>query len=153
MKKNCEKFMEQFLALDKNEHLSFEMIFHLLLCSECRTYVRLFTKAEKLVAKQENLNTNVFNDNSVDDLTILQNIFPNNDKIKKVHIYNWIFIGTLLLACMILCSFFMNKYIPQLQELWFVFIAAVICTYCLIFIAMNLDFFIKLSDTHEYSVS
>lgn len=152
MKLTCEDFMKKYLSLDKNEFLSFDMIFHLLFCEKCRTIVRSFSKAEKLVYHTEKKNCYQTCKSSINNFEILQSIYKDKMKIHKIHIFNWIFIGVILLICMIFCSIFMNRYIPQMQNVWFVFVAAVICTYCVIFVGMNMDFFIKLTDTHNISI-
>lgn len=152
MKMTCENFMEKYLSLDKNEILPLDMLFHLLFCEECRTMVRRFSKAEKITWQTEEQNCHKTYENSINDNEILQKIFKGDIKNHKVHLFNWIFIGIVLLICMTFCSIFMNIYIPQMQNVWFVFVAAVICTYCVIFVGMNMDFFVKLTDTHNLSI-
>ena len=153
MKMTCENFMEKYLLLDKNEFLPLNMIVHLLFCNECRTVVRKFSKAEKLTAQMEQRECKINYENSINNFDILQKIFKDDMKIHKVHLYNWIFIGIILLICMVFCSIILNRFIPQMQNVWFVFIAAVICTYCVIFVGMNMDFFVKLTDTNSLDLS
>ena len=149
MKVICENFMEKFLLLDKNEILPLSMTFHLLFCEECRTIVRKFSKAEKLTYQMEQRDCKKNSENSIKNFEILLNVFKDDIKIHKVHLFNWISIGIILLICMVFCSIFLNRFIPQMQNVWFVFIAAVICTYCVIFVGMNMDFFVKLTDTNS----
>ena len=44
----CEKIMDTFLALDKDERLPLSVSLHLLACPHCRSQVRLLTRAEHL---------------------------------------------------------------------------------------------------------
>ena len=153
MKMTCENFMEKYLLLDKNEFLPLNMTVHILFCNECRTVVRKFSKAEKLTAQMEQRECKINYENSINNFEIMQKIFKDDMKIHKVHFYNWIFIGIILLICMVFCSIILNRFIPQMQNVWFVFIAAVICTYCVIFVGMNMDFFVKLTDTNSLDLS
>ena len=153
MKMTCENFMEKYLLLDKNEFLPLNMTVHLLFCNECRTVVRKFSKAEKLTAQMEQRECKINYENSINNFEILQKILKDDIKIHKVHLYNWIFIGIILLICMVFCSIILNRFIPQMQNVWFVFIATVICTYCVIFVGMNMDFFVKLTDTNSLDLS
>lgn len=149
----CKNFMDNYMLLDKNQVLPLNMIIHLLFCEECRTIVRKFSKAEKLTFQVEQKKCRQTCENSINNFEILQKIFKDDMKIHKVHLYNWIFIGIILLICMVFCSIILNRFIPQMQNVWFVFIATVICTYCVIFVGMNMDFFVKLTDTNSLDLS
>ena len=47
MTKQCEKVMNNFLELDKNQKIPLHITAHLLFCKECRSKVRVLTLAEK----------------------------------------------------------------------------------------------------------
>lgn len=46
----CEKAMDRYLRLDKDERVPFGVTVHLIACPACRTAVRRLTKAERAVA-------------------------------------------------------------------------------------------------------
>ena len=45
-KEKCDRIMDSFLELDKNQKIPFRITWHLLTCKKCRTQVRLCTLAE-----------------------------------------------------------------------------------------------------------
>ena len=88
MKVICENFMEKFLLLDKNEILPLSMTFHLLFCEECRTIVRSFSKAEKIVYHTEKKNCYQTCKSSINNFEILQSIYK--DKMEHTDGHHWI---------------------------------------------------------------
>lgn len=138
MNKKCSYVMEKFLELDKNQHIPLNMTAHILNCNECRNQIKMYTQAEKLLSKNEE---NLFD--FVPTSQVMEKIYPGSTKPKKMPILHWLIIGILLLICMICCSIIIAKYIPQLNPLSFIFIAGVICTYCMMFVWCNMDYFVK----------
>lgn len=138
MNKNCSRIMERFLELDKNQHIPLDITAHLLNCSQCRNQVRMYTQAEKLICKNEE---NLFD--FVPTSQVMEKLYPGSTKPKKMPILHWLIIGILLLICMIFCSIAIQKFIPHLHPLGFIFIAGIISTYCMMFVWCNLDFFVK----------
>lgn len=140
--KNCSEVMDGFLKLDRNERIPLWITKHLLICSECRTNVRLFTQAEKILSRRTG-GENPFTYAALSD--VKEKLYPGSTKEKKVPIFYWLAIGIVLVVCMILLALFAGKYFPELQSLGCIFAALVITTYCMLFIGMNMDFFVKQS--------
>lgn len=134
--------MDGFLKLDRNERIPLWITKHLLTCSECRTNVRLFTQAEKILSRRTG-GENPFTYAALSD--VKEKLYPGSTKEKKVPIFYWLAIGIVLVVCMILLALFAGKYFPELQSLGCIFAALVITTYCMLFIGMNMDFFVKQS--------
>jgi len=142
-KKECSKVMDKFLELDKHERIPLWITKHILTCSECRSNVRLFTQAERLLARDEG--ENPFTYAAISD--VKEKLYPGSTREKRVPILYWLVIGIILLFCMVFCAVLVNKFIPEMQGFSFIFIAFMISTYCMLFIGMNMDFFVKQSNT------
>lgn len=145
-KEKCSEVMDGFLELDRNERIPLWITRHLLICSECRTNVRLFTQAEKILSRRT-AGENPFTYAAISD--VKEKLYPGSTKEKKVPIFYWLVIGIVLVACMILQAFFAGKFFPELQSLGCIFAALVITTYCMLFIGMNMDFFVKQSSMRQ----
>lgn len=138
--KKCNYVMDKFLELDKNEKIPFWMTRHFLTCEECRSNVRMFTQAEKMLHKEEN-QQNPFGYATL--MEVKEKLYPGSTKPKRVPVLYWIVIGIVLLLCMILCTILSKEATPLIQCYSFIFVAASITTYIMLFIGFNLDFFIK----------
>lgn len=143
-KNECSKVMDKFLELDKNERFPLWITKHLLTCAECRSNVRMFTRAERFLA-QENDAESPFTYAAISD--VKEKLYPGSTKEKKVPLLYWLIIGIILVVCMIFASVSVNKYFPELQSISFIFVAAIITTYCMLFVGMNMDFFVKHGNT------
>lgn len=139
-KAKCSFVMDKFLEIDKHQRIPLWITNHLLTCEECRTNVRMFTQAEKSLIT-ENDTENPFTYATLSD--VKEKLYPGSTKPKKIPLLFWLIIGVILLVCMIFCAIFSNKYIPAIQSYSFIFIAAVVTTYCMVFIGMNMDLFVK----------
>lgn len=129
----CEKYMDDFLALDKYEHIPLKLTLHFLTCKECRTQVHYLTLAEKyaseplryspLKAKLESM------------------------EIKPVSMAKWIVWGIVMILLMVTFGLFLNKTDSTTFAIIFNVIFGILITaYCAIFVSTNMDFFIKKID-------
>ena len=126
----CEKHMDIFLALDKNERIPFGTTLHLLKCKKCRTSVHYLTLAEKYAAEP------------LKSEKILQRL--SNKEVKPVSMTKWIVSGILMLLFMVIFVLFLNK----LNKTGFAIIlntifGLILTVYCVLFVGTNIDFFIK----------
>lgn len=144
--KKCSEVMDGFLELDKHQRIPLWITMHLLTCSECRNNVRLYTQAEKFLAT-ENDGEASFTYAAISD--VKEKLYPGSTREKKVPLFYWLVIGIILVACMILSTFFAGKIIPELLSLVWIFVAVVVTTYCMLFIGMNMDFFVKQSSMRQ----
>ena len=145
-KKECSRVMDRFLELDRHERIPLWVTRHLMTCSECRSSVRLFTQAEKILSAQSS-EENPFVYAAISD--VKEKLYPGSTREKKVPILYWLVIGIILVACMVLSTFFAGKYFPELQSLGCIFVASIITVYCMLFIGMNMDFFVKQSNVRK----
>jgi len=141
MKSNCEEMMNIFYALDKNEVIPFKVSMHLLTCKECRTKVRLLTKAEKLAAKEAHKKVSL---SDAQISAIINNTIKNEKSmIHPVSFVSWIIGSIVLLACLVLLNLVSSNQAESMQFCINIFIGLVVSSFAVVFIAVNLDFFIK----------
>lgn len=140
----CEKYMNQFLMLDKRQALPLELSFHLLCCKKCRTQVRLMALAEKKVAEPLFIPV-PFSDESL--VRTMKSIDPNFDpqSICPVSLSKWVVAGICLILAFL--SFALLDAVPIISDGMAVAVYSVfgmsIALYCALFIFSNLDFFVK----------
>lgn len=149
MKKEiCEKTMDKFLELDKNQKIPFKITWHLLRCKECRTQVRLCTIAEKIASKPLNATLPLDNETLMSIMEKVDSKYGENKKIKKVSLVHWIVIGIFMLIALL----FYGIQTVSLNSTFFVVpfylcFAVIVTVYCALFIGSNLDFFVKKFNT------
>ncbi len=125
----CEKLMEEYLMLDKNQVVPMHLTLHLLCCKKCRSEVHYLSLAEKIAAKE--LKADAVNEEA-----------PKN----PISMTKWIIGGALMMIFLMFFGVTSKNATPELQVLFYIFFAAAVCAYCAVFIATNLDFFIKKID-------
>ena len=141
----CDKMMDKFLMLDKQERIPLDVTFHLLKCKKCRTQVRYLSKAEKYASEPLKVSVPI-TDSKIS--AILKTANPRwsteNFKIKPVSMAKWIVCGILMLLFMTTYTFTAAKLgNEEANTFFYITFGIVITAYCAIFIASNLDFFIK----------
>ncbi|MDY2844372.1 MAG: hypothetical protein SOT81_10405 [Treponema sp.] len=141
----CDKMMDKFLMLDKQERIPLDVTFHLLKCKKCRTQVRYLSKAEKYASEPLKVSVPI-TDSKIS--AILKAANPRwsteNFKIKPVSMAKWIVCGILMLLFMTTYTFTAAKLgKEEANTFFYITFGIVITAYCAIFIASNLDFFIK----------
>ena len=141
----CDKMMDKFLMLDKQERIPLDVTFHLLQCKKCRTQVRYLSKAEKYASEPLKVSVPI-TDSKIS--AILKTANPRwsteNFKIKPVSMAKWIVCGILMLLFMTTYTFTAAKLGNEEANIFFyITFGIVITAYCAIFISSNLDFFIK----------
>ena len=136
--KKCENVMNSFFALDKGERLELKDSLHLIFCKECRTKVRLLSRAEKIVQLPLSLKQDLWN-------SMLSSIIKT---IKPVFMFRWVLSGFLMIALFVLSGIFLEKtQKPDYLLGFYLIVGAVVTAYCGAFMAINMDFFIKKADT------
>ncbi len=155
MKENiCDKTINSFLELDKDESLGFKTTLHLLTCKKCRTVVRLYTLAQRSSSrplyKAEESQSNAIHQ-------IVQKANPSlellkSSQIKPVSMTRWLISGLMLVVTIFIFSL-LNETISnsRLQVTIYLCFSAFICAFCAFFIGSNLDFFIKKIDKTFHS--
>lgn len=141
----CDEMMDKFLVLDKHERIPLDVTLHLLRCKKCRTQVRYLTKAEKLAAAPLKIAVPI---TSAEISEIIKKVSPSllgkKTKAKPVSMKKWISYGILMFLLMLSYTFYAAKINNDAANAFFYIIFGVVVTaYCAIFIAANLDFFIK----------
>lgn len=140
----CEKYMNQFLMLDKRQTLPLELCIHLLCCKKCRTQVRLMELAEKKISEPLFIPV-PFSDSSL--VHTMKRIDPDFDPqdICPVSFSKWIIAGICLILAFVI--FTLSNTAPIISDGMAVAVYTVfgisITLYCALFIFSNLDFFVK----------
>jgi len=126
----CEKTMDKFLALDKYERIPLGVTLHFLACKKCRTQARYLTLAEKFAS--EPIRATPIKD-------MLENI-----PIRPVSMAKWIISGIIMILMMVISGIFLNKAeTSTFAIIMNINFGLIITAYCTIFVATNMDFFIK----------
>ncbi|MGL4981442.1 MAG: hypothetical protein ACRC4W_01055 [Treponemataceae bacterium] len=141
----CEKIMDIFFALDKNERLPLAVTMHLLFCKKCRSEVRILTFAEKKLS--EPLYIDVPLSNSAVS-SIMDKIGINDQPIRTqtVSLFNWVLGGiAMILAILIFMILQKNRYFSSttLVAIFYTVFGCYLTAYCGLFVGSNLDFFVK----------
>ena len=142
----CDAFTERFLALDKDERMSAAMKIHALMCRDCRDFIRLYAKAEKLCAEPSQA---VLPQDDPTLALIIKKIAPTasqkeEEGVELISLKRWIISGYILVFAVFLFGVFNTiDGSSKLHMLLFLCFALFISGYCAFFIGSNLNFFIK----------
>lgn len=119
----CERVMAEFLALDKGEALPMRLSLHIIGCSRCRTEVRRLSLAERLAARP------------------LKECDARAGK--PVSMTQWVVAGALMTLLLVIFGIASSNRGTELQLGLYIVYGLALCGYCALFVAKNLDFFIK----------
>ncbi|MBP3772198.1 MAG: hypothetical protein J6I53_05840 [Treponema sp.] len=129
----CEKNMDIFLALDKYERIPLPVSIHFLTCKKCRSQARYLTLAERYASEPLRLTP----------LKDVLEMIP----VKPVSIAKWVIWGIVMIFMMVIFGIFLNHLDRAGFAIIFnVLFGILITVYCAVFIATNMDFFIKKID-------
>lgn len=145
MKEKCQFIMEKFYSVDKGQILPAAVSSHLMTCKECRTRVRLLTKAEKLIAADLRQKVDV---DSEEITKIVNSAMVKQKDFIKVSFKSWGISGFVLLAFCLLLSFVSNGASPAIDFATSIFSGLTLSFYIMCFIGSNLDIFVK--KTHKF---
>ena len=151
----CEKMIDTYLMLDKHERIPLAVCVHLLTCKKCRTQVRMMTQAEEKLSSPLAIQL-PFSDLKL--CSIMQSVDPGFDikSICPVSMRKWVITGIFMIigiACVfspILKAEILDYLLPGaaiLSASIHIVFGISIVLYCTIFIASNLEFFVKLMQT------
>lgn len=141
MNEKCEEIMDKYLMLDRNRMIPPRMTLHLLRCKECRTEVRMLTKAQRLCAEPL-LQKIAPEDRSI--RAVMDRLFPQKDR-SPITLTNWIISGALMIL-LLLVFVFLPHGSGLLTLAFYMLFAAIITTYVALFVGCNMDFFVKKID-------
>ena len=91
--KKCNKIIEKYLQLDKNQRLPLAITLHILSCKSCKNKIRMMSLAEESIKEPISIAVPI-TDNSIEQ--IMQKISPESyNKITKnpISMTNWIISG------------------------------------------------------------
>lgn len=152
MKLSHEQYMDQFLSLDKGQHLPLSLSLHLLFCKKCRTQVRALTKAEQLAAKPLAITSPVTEDSI--RMAIQKHAPELEQKTYRLPIPLWIVAGVFILATLFVFSLLSRKIVNgTLEFTTYLFFALVVTGYLILFFATNIDFFVKRIHTKKVNAN
>lgn len=149
--KKCENFMNSFFELDKGERLPFKSSLHILFCKNCRTKVRLLSKAQS-IAQRAIIQKSVINEQNLSQL--IENTRPSwLEHLKPVSMTRWVCAGIFMILLFVVSGMFLQRSQNQTYLMsFFVIVGGAVTAYCAAFIGVNLDFFIKKIDTKNLAL-
>ena len=153
MTKQCEKVMNNFLELDKNQKLPLHITAHLLFCKECRSKVRVLTLAEKTCKAPLSAALDAQNESL---LLLMKKIDANYTapEIPKLSFRKWIISGIFMILGMfmyIFTSAFLS--IRSVDIAFYIVFVLAIFAYCSLFVGSNMDFFVKKIETQDVHIA
>ena len=143
MKNNkCEQMMNEYLMLDKGEHVPFSLSRHLMTCSKCRRQINLLKNAENQVSMPLKIQAPV-TDDSIQK--ILEQLPPAKDHFyKPLPFAGWITGGIIMIILLLIASNTNSDYNSRGLSLWYAMtVAGCVIAYCAVFVFSNIDIFIK----------
>ncbi len=141
MNEKCQKYLDEYLSLEKGERVPFKTALHILSCAECRHVIKSLTKAEKIATEPLNISSPLTSDSIT---KAVQSVNPKyKPKTNRIPFAQWIFTGLTFIACILIYVIF-SKCIPSIINLNVsLCFAGVIVLYCTFFVINNMDIFIK----------
>lgn len=147
----CEKIMNEYIMLDKNERVPLKITLHMMKCKKCRRQIKMLSLAEKQLAEPLKIQVPL-TDSTIEN--VLNKISPDLYKkmLKRpVSTAGWISGGIILFLCLIMLMKFISELDSRNLSLFCSLMIAVIVTvYCTIFVISNIDIFIKKISTKGY---
>ena len=142
--KKCNKIIERYLQLDKNQRLPLSITLHILSCKSCKNKIRMMSLAEESIKEPISIAVPI-TDNSIEQ--IMQKISPESyNKITKnpISMTNWIISGIITIFLLCASVIFASKFNSSTLTFIYTLISGTaIITYCCAFVISNIDFFIK----------
>ena len=142
--KKCNKIIERYLQLDKNQRLPLSITLHILSCKSCKNKIRMMSLAEEAIKEPISIEVPI-TDNSIEQ--IMQKISPESyNKITKnpISMTNWIISGIITILLLCASVIFASKFNSSTLTFIYTLISGTaIITYCCAFVISNIDFFIK----------
>lgn len=149
----CEKIMNEYLMLDKNQRVPLFISLHLLFCKKCRTQVKMLRIAEEKLSEPIKISAPL-SDSSIEK--VMNQVAPEEyaQLLKRpVSFACWIFAGIFLMAVLFASVFSIHNFNNRDLSMAYAFIcSASIIVYCFAFVKRNIDLFVKKIST-SFSVN
>ena len=138
----CNDAMEKFFALDKNERLPLSLTFHILLCQDCRKTVRALSLAEKQLLREVRPGDAITESVLCE---ISQRLDITKMEIKPISMGKWVAGGLAVIATILFSVIFTGTLVTDTSLLtaMYLTLGSVLALYCGLFVAGNIDFFVK----------
>ena len=147
----CERAMNRFFALDKDELLPLSLTLHLLGCKRCRTEVRLLTLSERVAARPLRASATPREVSAL--VAQVRSQSASSAAKNPVTLTNWI-IGGVLMVCFMLAFVLLTRSLKSnlLSVSFYLVFAGSVTAYCALFVGANMDFFVKKIKTLQLSL-
>ncbi len=147
MKRKCDEVICDYLSLDYNARVPLNLSLHLLFCSECRKKIKDLTHACKVASMPLELKTPL-DDESVSK--IMEKILPLQKKSLKKTLGIWIVLGLVFILSLLVLLFLAGSSGSRSLSLYFSsFFASSVSVLCMVFVASNMELFIKMIKVSE----
>lgn len=140
----CTAVMEKYLELDRNQKVPLSVSAHLMVCKKCRREVRALRLAEKLAAEPLMFKAPL-SDQAIQN--VMMKIDPKASKkinVQERSFRAWTLAGIVLLFAMVFMVFASKNFSSRDLLMGIATVIAFFVTaYCVLYIVLNIDFFIK----------
>lgn len=144
----CDKYMEEYIELERNQRLPFKMTWHLLTCKDCRSKVRMLSQADKTCKQSTSKQTDIYNA-TIENILKQLNLPLEQTDIKPFSMAPWIIGGWAIIGAIIFFVLGRWNESTSLGIYAYITMAFILILYIGFFILSHLDFFVKKFDTIE----
>ena len=145
---NCEIYMEEYLALERNQRLPFKITWHLITCKDCRSKVRMLSEADKTCKKTSSEQTDIYNP-TIQSILKQLNLPLEETTVKPLSLAPWFIGGLAIFVAIIFAVLGRWGESSQLGIYIYMTLATILVLYIAFFIFGHMDFFVKKFDTAE----
>lgn len=148
MPTKCDKIMDEYLALDKNQRVPLRITRHLLTCEACRNKIKMISIAEKQISAPLNVQTPK-EDSSINAvMNKVAQIELENIRKHQLPVYGWIIIGVIMIALLVGATYFIRILNSNIATSFYALLLAFcIISYSAVFVYSHIDIFVKKIDT------
>ena len=144
----CEKYIEEYLELERNQRLPGRISWHLLTCKDCRSKVRMLSQADKYCKQSTSKQTDIYN-STISNILKQLNLPLKETTIKPFSLAPWIIGGIAIIAAILFFVLGRWNETTTLGIYAYITMAFILVIYIMFFILSHMDFFVKRFDSMD----
>lgn len=141
--KKCSSIMERYLALDRGERVPMKASAHFMVCKKCRDAVKALKRAERVCAAPLSVKTPVTDSAIAAVLARVSPALAARKRKNPISVPAWISVGVVMMLLTMTFIFSTKGLSRRLDASLGLVYAAEVLMYCTVFVASNMDFFVK----------
>ncbi len=147
--KHCETMLDEYLMLDKGQHVPFKLTRHMLTCKECRRKIKMLSYAERCIAKPLSVDSPVTDEAIRKAMENIDGSLYKKASAKPLPLAGWI-IGGFIMTALLFVSLVQVPGLANrsLSISYGLLIGGSVTIYCACFVMSNIDVFVKKISTH-----